>query len=274
MRISRTTCLITFTRGLDDQMNTRMKRIICRPLLCILFVNIAFFIIATAGIAEELQLEMEEVSFQTQDKLTIIGSWVTPQTLERTTQKRPTAILLHDYGFNRREWGIFIPDLVERGFNVLAFDLRGHGQSKEGGPPSVEYLMSVGVQDVEAALKWVESQKITDKKHVNLIGVGVGADIVFLGAGQLQKKIRTAVVISPTYSTVLAGNLMSEEPRAILFCASTKSYNGMGALAAETLSNFTKEPKKVVVYNSAAHGFTLFYKHPEIKQEILSWIGR
>lgn len=232
------------------------------------------FITREAGFAEELQLVMQEISFQTQDNLTIFGSWITPQTSEPSKQKRPTAILLHDYGFNRREWGIFIPDLVERGFNVLAFDLRGHGQSKEGGAPSVEYLLAVGVSDVEAALKWVSAQKTTDKKNVNLIGVGIGADIVFLGAGQLQKKIRAAVVISPTYSSVIEGGLISKEPRAILFCASTKSYNGMGALAAETLSNFTKEPKKVVVYNSAAHGFTLFYKHPEIKQEILSWIGR
>ncbi|GAK61176.1 hypothetical protein U27_01075 [Candidatus Vecturithrix granuli] len=255
-------------------MNIINRQIHCSTFLIKMLFSLMFFVTEEAGFAEELQLSMQEISFQTRDNFTIFGSWITPQTLEPSTQKRPTVILLHDYGFNRREWGIFIPDLVERGFNVLAFDLRGHGQSKDGGLPPIEYLMAIGVPDVEAALKWVSAQKTTDKKNVNLIGVGVGADIVFLGTGQLQKKIRAAVVISPTYSTVLEGDLMSKEPRAILFCASTKSYNGMGVLAAETLSNFTKEPKKVVVYNSAAHGFTLFYKHPEIKQEILSWIGR
>jgi hypothetical protein len=73
---------------------------------------------------------------------------------------------------------------------------------------------------------------------------------------------------------VIEGNIVSSEPRKVLFCASARSSNGMGMMAAETLSNFTKDPKKVVIYNSAAHGFTLFYKHPEIKQEILTWISR
>ena len=218
---------------------------------------------------------MQQISYTTQDNITIFGSWITPQTSsEKSSPRRPTVILLHDYGFNRREWGVFIPDLVEHGFNVLAFDLRGHGQSKEGGSPPVDYLMSMGVFDVEAALKWATSQKSTDKKRISLVGVGVGADIVFLCAGQLHKKIRSSVVISPTYSSVIEGDFVSTEPRAVLFCASVGSSHGMAMQAAETLSNFTEDPKKVVLYNSAAHGFTLFYKHPEIKQEILSWIAR
>lgn len=251
------------------------RRIPAYFFLLLLMVSPLCYMTGKSTAAEELQLSMQEISYATQDNLTIFGSWITPHTSEETSlSKRPTVILLHDYGFNRREWGIFIPDLIEHGFNVLAFDLRGHGQSKESGSASVDYLMSVGVLDVEAALKWVTSQKNTDKKRISLIGVGVGADITFLCAGQLRKHIRSAVVISPTYSAVIEGNIVSAEPHAVLFCASVKSSNGMAMMAAETLSNFTQDPKKIVIYNSAAHGFTLFYKHPQIKREILSWILR
>lgn len=251
-----------------------MLRTMSRLLLMVLCLQVLALWPQKNLVAEETRLVMQEMSYKTRDNMTIFGSWIVPQASEKSSHNRPAVILLHDYGFNRREWGGFIPDLIEHGFNVLAFDLRGHGQSKEGGAPAIDYLMSVGVLDVEAALKWVASQKHTDKKRISLIGVGIGADIVFLCAGQLQKKIRSTVVISPTYSSIIEGDFVSTEPRSVLFCASVKSSNGMAMIAVETLSNFTEDPKKVVVYNSAAHGFTLFYKHPEIKQEILSWISR
>jgi pimeloyl-ACP methyl ester carboxylesterase len=45
---------------------------------------------------------------------------------------RPLALLLHGITSSSRSWWLVAPALVERGFRVLAVDLRGHGESPRG----------------------------------------------------------------------------------------------------------------------------------------------
>jgi pimeloyl-ACP methyl ester carboxylesterase len=217
---------------------------------------------------------MAQVSFTTSDQVAISASWVLPKTQTKSSKPRPAVILLHDYGLDRRDWGIFIPDLVEQGYNVLAIDMRGHGQSSGGGAASPMSMMQTGYRDVEAALTWVASQKTSNAKKISLIGIGMGADIAYLCSGQFYKEIETFVAISPSHNPVTHGSFIDREPRSILFCVTRKGKQGKSMFAAETLSNFTKEPKKLVVYDSAAYGLAMFYKHPEIKQEIFAWLSR
>ncbi len=240
----------------------------------LLFLLVCKTPLLTAG---EIELTMQEISFTTKDNVNIAGSWVVPQLEEPSKKRRPTVILLHDYGFNRRDWGLFIPELIQQGYNVLAIDLRGHGQSKGGknpSTPSVEYLMEVGHLDIAAAVKWLRAQKNTDKKAITLVGVGIGADLAYFSSGKYRKQIKASVVISPSYAAVIDGDFVDTKAQTLLFCVSAKSQQGTSMLAAETLSNFTKDPKKLVIYNSSAHGLALFYKHPEIKQEILGWLSQ
>ena len=229
--------------------------------------------------AINIELVMQEVSFKTEDGVTIFGSWIIPQGVDtsKKSSRLPVVILLHDYGMNRRDWGMLIPDLVRKGYGVLAMDLRGHGQSRGEGAsstPSKEELLTVGILDVQAALEWIKSQKTTNSKRAAIVGVGVGADIAYLCSGTFKKNFQVAVAVSPSYAVVTDADLSSGKPKGILFCTSSGSNQGLAMLAAETLSNFTQDPKKVIIYNSAAHGFAIFYKHPEVKQEILGWLGK
>ncbi len=232
------------------------------------------------ALAEEIELSMQEISYTTADKVKIYGSWIVPQSTGEKSPKFPVVILLHDYGFDRRDWGIFIPDLVQQGYNVLAIDMRGHGKSTEGGrrlsgkysPSVASYLLESGCLDVQAALEWIKRRKETTPKNVSLIGVGLGADVAYSCAGKFKKEIRKSVVISPSLSAVSDGDFTGDTPQAILFCASAGDANGSSMIAAQSLANFTDDPKKVVIYDSMAHGLAIFYRHPEVKQEILAWL--
>ncbi len=240
----------------------------------VLIPLLGFYSLSKTAYAEEIAFSMQEITYTTADDVKIFGSWITPDDTGKSKPRRPVVILLHDYGFNRRDWGIFIPDIVQHGYNVLAIDLRGHGQSKGAGRQSPETLMQGGLLDVQAALTWLKTRKNSDHKKISLIGAGIGADIAYHCSGELKKKIKATVLISPSYTAVIDGPFAGLNPRAILFCVSSKGKRGTTMLAAETLSSFTDNPKKVVVYNSEAHGLALFYKHPEIKQEILGWLSR
>jgi len=231
--------------------------------------------------AEEVELSMQEVSFTTKDQVTIYGSWVGGhQSTGKKNKKAPVVVLLHDYGFDRRDWGIFIPDLVQQGYNVLAIDMRGHGKSTGAGSrlsgkyssSTASYVLQSGYLDVQAALEWLKRRKDTNTKNISIIGVGLGADIAYFCSGKFRKTIRTSVVISPSVSAITDGSFTDSTPRAILFCASARDAYGSSMVTVESLANFTDDPKKVVIYNSAAHGLAIFYKHPEIELEILAWL--
>lgn len=232
--------------------------------------------------AAEPGLRMEEISFVTEDHVTISGSWIVGESSESRT-KYAVIILLHDYGFDRRDWGIFIPELVEREFRVLAIDLRGHGQSigsgmRMSGKYSFEtssVFLNLGLLDLQGALKWLKERHDVNMKAISLIGVGAGGDLAYVGARQLAKRIHSAVVISPSLVAVSEGSFISDRSaRAVLFCTSSGDSNGSSMMAAESLANFTDSPKKVVIYPSNAHGLSMFYKHPEITREILTWLGQ
>ena len=231
------------------------------------------------GHAENIEMAMEEVSFSAEDGGDVSGSWIVPLPPEGNKRTRwPVVILLHDYGMNRRDWNVLIPELIQAHFAVLALDLRGHGsEGNYGGTSSsgsAEYALESGLFDIGAALSWLKAQKKADEKRVAIVGVGIGAEIAYLSSGTFKKNIQASVVICPSYSAVLDGKFAAVEPKGVLFCSASKSQQGMAMMAAQTLANFTKEPKRILEYNSAACGMAMFYKHPGVKRAILDWVAK
>ena len=251
------------------------KHYACYMILCLSFV-LGIYGIVISGNAQGQMLSAQEISYTTEDNVTIAGSWFLPQPSPEDPKKRyPAVILLHDYGLNRRDWGVFIPALVQKGYKVLAIDIRGHGQSREQvASVTTEDLFETGYLDVSGAIEWLKSQKGVDKKKIGVIGAGIGGDIAYFSSGYLKKKLKTAVVISPSHALLIDGKFGGIKPHSILFCTSTKGERGLSAITAQSLANYTKKPKKVVTYHSSASGLAMFYKHPEIAQEILAWLSR
>ncbi len=254
---------------------------LCGLMLSGLMLSLGCFFAASA---QEPELIMQEITFTTQDDVTLSGSWIVADGSDTASTKSPAVILVHDYGLDRRDWGIFIPDLVEQGLRVLAIDLRGHGQSiaagiRQGGDYSFSTsssFLSTGLLDIEGAVRWLKKRGDVNAKAISLVGVGAGGDLAYIAARQLgRRQIRSAVVISPSLSALTEGDFIADSPaRAVLFCVSSGDSSGSSMMAAETLSNFTDSPKKVLVYTSNAHGLSMFYKHPEIALEILAWLSQ
>lgn len=252
-----------------------------RSLCIVLSVLIVALSGTVANLARAADLVMQEVSYLTDDKMTIAGSWVMPALRENTVPPARAVILVHDYGFDRRDWSIIIPDLAQRGYAVLAIDLRGHGKSTEGGmrlsqattaSAGTTSTLETGYKDIQGALQWVQSQKQIRRDQISLMGVGLGADLTYFCARKFSKQLRSAIVISPSIQAIADGSFMEHRARGVLFCVSSGDANGSSMIAAETMANFSDQPKRVVIYQSNAHGLALFYKHPELLPEILAWL--
>lgn len=162
--------------------NKRVKKWCFRTALALL----AFIIVAYLGISvflgfsmtrtkrlpleanpASLGLEYRDVSFKSTEDEILLRGWYMP-----VGDSEEIIIIVHGADGNRADPSIGLLDiaygLVDHGYNVLTFDLRGHGES-DGNRISAGYYEK---RDLEGALGYVKSLGFED---IGVIGFSIGA---------------------------------------------------------------------------------------------------
>jgi uncharacterized protein len=117
----------------------------------------------------------EEVSFAAGDGIALKGWLIEPDKAAKTS---PAIIIYHGLGANRSDFTDLTVSLTQRGYLVLTFDFRAHGES--GGGRS-----SLGLneqKDVAAALAYQRSRKEIDPKRIGIFGFSLGGATAILSA--------------------------------------------------------------------------------------------
>ncbi len=133
------------------------------------------------------EVSSESVTYQTEDGVTISAGWFLPD----GEAKPRVVILLHELDGSRAQWNELIPILRDKGYAVLAPDLRGHGDS--GGELSNPLD---ALRDVSAALTWLKSRSDVDRAYIGIIGAGLGGDLAYVSTGVFPE-VDVAVAITP-----------------------------------------------------------------------------
>lgn len=125
-------------------------------------------------------------SVRTSDGLTLRG-WYYP-----TPQHRRLIVLVHGLWASWPEMAALGRDLHQHGgYDVLLFDLRGHGQSD----PSRVFMGRRERGDLRAVLAWADRQGFSHDR-VGWLGYSMGASTLLMEAAQ-NARIRVAVIDSP-----------------------------------------------------------------------------
>src|SRR5438874_4975109 len=126
----------------------------------------------------------EDVSFRATDGLLLKGWWFDPAAIQKGAARADRAVVfVHGRGQNRII-SSFHPDLIAkiflaRGWDVLLFDLRGHGES-EGDRYS---LGQYEPRDIAAAVDFVSAKAGIDRRRVALIGESLGGGSAIMTVG-------------------------------------------------------------------------------------------
>ncbi|MBN1284434.1 MAG: alpha/beta fold hydrolase [Anaerolineae bacterium] len=118
----------------------------------------------------DMELEYEAVTFTTRDGLTLAG-WYMP------SQNGAAITIAHGMGNNRIAHMHEAWTLVQHGYGVLVFDLRGHGES-------AGEITGLGGEDVLAALAYVQGRADVDPERVGAMGLSLGAMVTLEAAAQ------------------------------------------------------------------------------------------
>jgi alpha-beta hydrolase superfamily lysophospholipase len=100
-----------------------MRRLSVGRLASLLFTGLAFTLLPAPARAQNAQ--PDKITFDTIDGVEIQGDWYP----SAKANKAPTALLVHKLGGDRKQLSPLAEKLVDEGFSVLTFDLRGHGAS-------------------------------------------------------------------------------------------------------------------------------------------------
>jgi dipeptidyl aminopeptidase/acylaminoacyl peptidase len=122
----------------------------------------------------------ERVSFVTEDGLTLAGWLIGP---DRTDKKTPAIIICHGLGANKSDFTDLAVFLARRGYFVLTFDFRAHGES-EGARTSLGYHEQ---KDVSAALHYLSSRPEVDQERIGIFGFSLGGSTAILAAAETRK---------------------------------------------------------------------------------------
>ena len=122
----------------------------------------------------------ERVSFVTEDGLTLAGWLIKP---DRSGSKTPAIIICHGLGANKSDFTDLAAFLARRGYLVLTFDFRAHGES-EGSRTSLGYHEQ---SDVSAALHYLSSRSEVDQGRIGIFGFSLGGSTAILAAAETRK---------------------------------------------------------------------------------------
>jgi len=153
-------------------------------------------------------LKFEDVEFPAADGLRVSG-WFVPAPAEAGAEAA-TVVVVHGWQWNRQgfEGGSlfsnvtgsepvdllqFITDLHVAGFNVLAIDMRNHGESAASRPVTFGQSES---KDLLGALDYLEDCQGVDVSRIGVIGFSIGANAILFALPQTTM-IRAAVAVQP-----------------------------------------------------------------------------
>ncbi len=201
------------------------------------------------------------VTFTTADGISLVGTYFEP-----AQGNAPGVILVHMVAGQRADWDSLAAALQDRGFAILTFDLRGHGES--GGSQEWDKMSD----DVAVAYQFLSGQPSVDRTRVGLVGASIGANLA-LNSAAVEPGVKALVLLSPGLDYRGVQTEASMQPygnRPILFVASkTDAY---AAQTVATLSGLAQGKAKTQLYDNAGHGTQMLGGADGLEDLIANWL--
>jgi pimeloyl-ACP methyl ester carboxylesterase len=177
-------------------------------------------------------------------------------------------LLVHGGRFTKESWAPQVPALIGAGFEVLAIDFRGHGQSH--GPGEADPSDAQLARDVLAAVRYLHSH---GAKNVSIVGGSMGGT----AAGDASIDSRPGeidrIVMLGAAPDLPADKLKS--PALFIVARDDSSGDSLRLPGIRAQYKKAPQPKKLVILEGSAHAQYLFQtdQADRVMREILSWLS-
>ncbi len=190
----------------------------------------------------------------------------------------PGLILLHGRGSSKESWSLFALRAQQTGYQCLAVDARGHGQSVQSPGGEVLSHRTFRPRDWRAVLLDIASAKDillergADPENLALVGSGIGANLILEYAAS-DPDIQAVVLISPGLNIegIRPLETMERYGKRPVLLATTRG-DAYAASSCKALKAAAPGFSELVEYDGSAHGTDIFALHPACVGQILLWL--
>jgi acetyl esterase/lipase len=203
-----------------------------------------------------------KVPFAMSDGLTIVGIYYSAP-----VRPAPAALLLHMNGSNKESWKSFAPLLQAAGYNVLAIDLRGHGETGGG----VDWTKAPA--DISEVLRQLRSLPGVDPSRVTIIGASIGGNLAIVGCAQTLA-CKSAILISPAldYEGVKTLDAVTKYGKNPLLIVASRDDKPTGTDSV-ILDKAAQGNHTLKLYDGTVHGTNLFSTQPDLATLLIQWLA-
>jgi dienelactone hydrolase len=222
---------------------------------------VAVSLLATTALGEK-----KEVRFNATDGFALKG------TFYPSANPGPGILLLHQCDADRQVYDHLGGMLSTAGYNVLAMDFRGFGESKAG-----EYANFAGQRskiidkvpaDIETGLNFLTSQKTVNTRALGIVAGNCAVNPAVHAAAR-HAEIRTLVLLSGG-SDAEGETYIKNSPKVPIFGA--WSEEDSDAAATKKLVELSpNHDSQFETFKNAGHAASMFAKQPDLEADIVVW---
>ena len=215
----------------------------------------------TADNSQQALPAPQTVTINSPDGLKIVGT-----DFESPKPGSPAILLLHQWQSDRHSFDDFAKRMQATGFNVLAIDGRGFGESvktadgKAVGPERSDAAVKAMLGDVGAAVDFLAKAKSVDPNRIGIVGASYGSSLALIYAAD-DPKIKAVALLSPGLNYF--GNMQTEPAvkkygdRPLLLVAAEDDKESADAVR-KLKADGSNAKYQTQVYLQGGHGTGLF----------------
>ncbi len=226
------------------------------------FVSIVMLLFAATAFAEK-----KEVSFAAPDGFALKGAFYT------SGRPGPGVVLLHQCNADRQVYDNVAKMLNTAGYNVLAFDFRGFGQSKSGEftdfTAQRQKILEKMSGDVDSAFNFLTSQSVVNSNALGVVGGSCGVNQA-IQAAKRHPTVRTLVLLSG--GTDAEGEaFIKNSPKIPILGAASEEDTDAAASVKKIVGLSTSKSSELQMFKGAGHAAFMFEKQPDLEADIVIW---
>jgi pimeloyl-ACP methyl ester carboxylesterase len=201
----------------------------------------------------------ENVKFTTEDDVVIYANYYKP-----AAETTAAVILIHQRGSSKESWSTIAGGIVAKGYAVLAFDMRGHGQSTKttdgqavGEPEQGQWWECK--KDAQAAIKFLRDKGFN---KIAVVGASVGASIAIYCASE-NDDVKGLILLSPVIAidpAVVQAAASLGNRKVFIYCTKNDDRGGNEESAQQFAGQMADTPHQLHVFDGKDHGTAMLGK--------------
>ncbi len=219
---------------------------------------------------------MEKFFLVTKDKIKIAAN------IYNVEKPIGWCLFLHMMPSTKESWRDFALELQNNGYESLAIDLRGHGESDFGQNGYLDFSdeeHQKSILDLGTAVDYLIKEREATPDKIILIGASIGVNLTLQYIKE-HPEFKTAVLFSPglDYRGIktepLVKNLKAGHKIFFISAKDDKRSGGNNAEMSKKLYDLVPEgiKKEIEIYEVGGHGTDILKFHPELSELIFEFI--